>query len=155
MLMAALKAKPYPWNTNTNNFLFKLFNFSWEVGTNCSKANSVIFSKNTLAFMKIWRWLCSRYLRNHSFFQREQFHCLKFRHTEVIHKKIFLSFVEMHNYVWHLWTCTSQNIRFHNFWKNWPRAFFWEIDYSYFCQTIVLHHSKMLKFKKKLYRESS
>ena len=45
MLMTALKPKPYPQNTNTNNFLFKFFNFSWESGTNCSKVNSVIFSK--------------------------------------------------------------------------------------------------------------
>ena len=55
--------------------------------------------------MKIWRWQCSRYLHNHGFILCEKFQCLKFRCTEVIHKKLFLSLLEMHNCVWYLWTC--------------------------------------------------
>ena len=65
--------------------------------------------------MKIWRWRCNRYLRNHGFVQCEKFEYLKFRHTEVIHKKLFLSFVKMRNCVWYLWTCPSQNTGLHNF----------------------------------------
>ena len=42
--------------------------------------------------MKIWRWLCSSYLR---FPLCEKFHCQKFRYIEVIHKKRFLSFLEI------------------------------------------------------------
>ena len=41
----------------------------------------------TLPCMKIWRWQCSRYLCNHGFLLCEIFHCLKFRYTEIIHKK--------------------------------------------------------------------
>ena len=40
------------------------------------------------------------------------------------------------------------------FWgTNWPRIFLGEkIDYSYFCQSIAPHDSKMLKWKKALQR---
>ena len=72
--------------------------------------------KNTPPCMKIWRWRCNRYLRNHGFLQCEKFEFLKVRRTEVIHNKIFLSFVKMHNCVWYLWTCPSQNAGLHNFW---------------------------------------
>ena len=51
----------------------------------------------------------------------------------------------------------SQNARLHNFWTNWPRQllfFYWGIQYSYFWQSIVSHHTSILKFKKNLYRES-
>ena len=53
--------------------------------------------------MKIWRWRCSRHLHNHVFLLCEKFQCLKFRYTEVIHKKHFLSFLEVNNCVWYLW----------------------------------------------------
>ena len=64
---------------------------------------------------KNWRWWCNRYLRNHGFLQREKLEYLKFRLTEVIHKKLFLSLVKMHYCVWYLWTCPSQNAGLHNF----------------------------------------
>ena len=75
------------------------------------KSNHCYFFLNTLFCMKICRWQCNRYLRNHDFLQCEKFEYLKFRHTEVIHKFFFflLSFVKMHNCVWYLWTCPSQN----------------------------------------------
>ena len=73
------------------------------------------FKKKTLPCLKIWRWQCHRYLRNHGFLQCEKFEYLKFRHTEVIHKKLFLSFAKMHNCVWYLWTCPSQNTGLNNF----------------------------------------
>ena len=105
--------------------------------------------------MKIWRWRCSRYLHNHGFPLREKFQCLKFRYTEVIHKKL----------LWVLLKCTIVPGIYEHvhhkiqgsiiFGQNWPRALFWgKIDYSYFCQTNVPHHSKMLRFKKKSLREN-
>ena len=42
--------------------------------------------------MKIWKWQCSRYLRNHGFPLREKFQFLKFRYTEDIHKNVFWVF---------------------------------------------------------------
>ena len=48
----------------------------------------------------------------------------------------------------------SQNTRLHNFWTNWSEAFFWgKIDYSYFCQSSVPHHTYIFKLKNP-YRES-
>ena len=48
----------------------------------------------------------------------------------------------------------SQNTRLHNFWTNWPEAFFGgKIDYSYFCQSSVPHHTYIFKLKNP-YRES-
>ena len=108
--------------------------------------------------MKIWRWRCNRYLHNHGFLQCEEFEYLKFRHTEVIHKNLFLSFVKMHNCVWYLWTCPSQNTGLHNFGGQIGLGYFFflggggEIDYSYFCQSIAPHDSKTLKWKKALQR---
>ena len=46
----------------------------------------------TLPWIKIWRWWCSRCLHNHGFLLYEKFQCVKFRHAEVIHKKIFFCF---------------------------------------------------------------
>ena len=40
--------------------------------------------------MKIWSWRCNRYLHNHSFLLYEEFQCLKFRYTEVTHKKTLI-----------------------------------------------------------------
>ena len=86
----------------------------------------------------------------------------KFRHTEVIHRKLFLNFVKMHNCVWHLWTCQTQNTGLHNFGGQTGLGFCFSggwggeggrgIDCSYYCQSIVLHDSKMLKWKKVLQR---
>ena len=53
-----------------------------------------IFLKKTLPCMKIWRWRCNRYLRNHGFMQCEKFEYLKFRHTKVIHKNFFWVFLK-------------------------------------------------------------
>ena len=103
--------------------------------------------------MKIWRWWCNRYLCNHGFQQCEKFECPKFNHTEVIHKKLFLSFVKMDNCVWYLWTCSSQNTGLHNFGGQIGLGYFLGgIDYSYFCQSIAPHDRKMLKWKKALQR---
>ena len=33
----------------------------------------------------------------HGFILSKKFQCLKFRHTEVIHKKLFFSFLKMHS----------------------------------------------------------
>ena len=117
------------------------------------KSKHCYLKKNTLPWMKIWRWRCKRYLRYHGFLQCENFECLKFRHTKVIHKKRFLHFVEMHNYVWYLWTCPSQNTGLHNFEGQISLGYFWgKIDHNYFCQSIAPYHSKMLKWKKTLQR---
>ena len=80
-----------------------------------SKHCYFLFKTKTVPCMKIWRWRCNRYLHNHGFLQCEGFEYLKFRHTEVIHKNLFLSFVKMHNCVWYLWTCPSQNTGLNNF----------------------------------------
>ena len=104
--------------------------------------------------MKIWRWRCSRYLRNHGFLQREKFECLKFRHTDVIHKKLLF---------WVLLKCIIvSDIYEHVHHKiqdfiilegNWPTVLFWgKIDYSHFCQSIARHDIKILKQKKALQR---
>ena len=61
----------------------------------------------TLSWMKICRWRCSRCLCNQCFILCKKFKCLKFRYTEVISEKPFLSFLEMHKCVWYLWTCPS------------------------------------------------
>ena len=53
------------------------------------KRKKIFYKKNTLPCMKIWRWRCNRYLRNHGFLQCEKFECLKFRHSEVVHEKLF------------------------------------------------------------------
>ena len=84
------------------------------------------FKKSTLSCMKIWRWRCNRYLRNHGFLQREKFECLKFRHTDVIHKKLLF---------WVLLKCIIvSDIYEHVHHKiqdfiilegNWPRVLFW------------------------------
>ena len=93
-------------------------------------------------------------MRNHGFLQCEKFDCLKFRHTEVIHKKLFLSFVKMHNCVWYLWTCPSQNTGLHYFGGQIGLGYFFgrKIDYSYFSQSIAPHDSKMRKWKEVLQR---
>ena len=62
--------------------------------------------------MKIWGWQCNRYLRNNGSLPCKKFQCPKFRHTEVIHKNLFSSFLEMHNYVWYLWTCPNHFVSF-------------------------------------------
>ena len=80
-----------------------------------SKHCYFLFKTKTVPCMKIWRWRWNRYLHNHGFLQCEEFEYLKFRHTEVIHKNLFLSFVKMHNCVWYLWTCPSQNTGLNNF----------------------------------------
>ena len=46
----------------------------------------------TLPWIKIWRWWCRRCLHNHGFLLYEKFQCVKFRHAEVIHKKLFFHF---------------------------------------------------------------
>ena len=57
------------------------------------KSKHCYFFNRTLPWMKIWRWWCSRYLRNHSFLLCEIFQCVvKFRYTKVIHKKLFFDF---------------------------------------------------------------
>ena len=90
------------------------------------KSKHCYFLKKTLPCMKIWRWQCNRYLPNYDFLQCEKFECLRFRHTKVIQKKLFLSFVEMHNCIWYLWTCPSQNSGLHNFWGQIDLGcFFW------------------------------
>ena len=65
------------------------------------KSKHYCFFNITLPWIKIWTWQCSRYLRNQGFLPCEKLKCLKFRYTEVIHKKLFSSFLEMHN----LWIC--------------------------------------------------
>ena len=44
--------------------------------------------------MKICRWSCSRYLRNHGFLLCDKFQCLKFRNTELTHKRLFSFFLK-------------------------------------------------------------
>ena len=75
---------------------------SWH---NLLKRKHCYFFNLYLPWMKIWRWRCSRYIYNHDFLLCEKFQSPKFRYTEVIHKNLFLSFLEMHNYVWYFWTC--------------------------------------------------
>ena len=106
--------------------------------------------------MNIWRWWCSRYFHNHGFLLRKKIQRLKFRYTEVIHKKL----------LWVLLKCTSVPGIYEHvqhkiqrsiiFGQNWPRVlFWWKIECSYFGQSNVPYHSKMLNFKKKPYRELS
>ena len=65
----------------------------------------------------------------------------------------------MHNCVWYLWTCSSQNTGLDKFGLiglgYFFFFFFWRgggIGYSYFCQSIASRDSKMLKWKKALQR---
>ena len=58
------------------------------------KSKHCFFFNITLLRMKLWRWWCSRYLCNHGFLLCEEFQCLKFRYTEVIHKKLFSVFLK-------------------------------------------------------------
>ena len=71
------------------------------------KSKHCYFFNITLPWIKIWRWQSSRYLCNHGFLLCWKFQCLKFRYTEVIYKKLFLSILETHNCVKYLWTCPS------------------------------------------------
>ena len=81
MLMAALKAK------STTQFYMS----SWH---KLLKTKHCYFFNITLPWMKIWKWQCSRYLRNHGFPLREKFQFLKFRYTEDFHKNVFWVFIK-------------------------------------------------------------
>ena len=76
------------------------------------KSKQCYFLNVTLLWIKLWRWRCTRYLCNHGFLLCVKSQCLKFMYIEIIHKKLFLSFLEMHNCVWYLWTCPY--INFHD-----------------------------------------
>ena len=105
--------------------------------------------------MKIWRWRCNRYLRNHGFLQCEKFECLKFRHAEVIHKNFFwvlLKCIIVSDIYQHVHHKIQSPIILED---KLALGIFWgKIDYSYFCQRITPHDSKMLKWKKALQRIS-
>ena len=58
------------------------------------KTKHCYFFNITLPWMKIWKWQCSRYLRNHGFPLHEKFQFLKFRYTEDIHKNVFWVFIK-------------------------------------------------------------
>ena len=119
------------------------------------KSKHCYLKKTLFPAWKIWRWQCNRYSPYHGFVQCEKFERLKFIHTKVIYKKLFLRFAEMHICVWYLRTCPSQNTELHNFGGKIGLGHFWgKIDHNYFCQSIAPHHSKMHKWKKP-YKESS
>ena len=85
MLIAAVKVKSYPYNTNAYNL----------------KVNTVVFffKKKLSSLHKNLKMTMQQIFAYHGFLKCEKFECLKFRHTEVIHKNLFVSFVEMHSCV--------------------------------------------------------
>ena len=80
------------------------------------KSKHCYFLNITLPWMKIWGWRCGRYLHNHGFLLCKKCQCL--RYTELIPQKCVLSFLEMYNCVWCLWTCPTVNFRVP--WPDWP-----------------------------------
>ena len=80
----------------------------------------------------------------HNFLLYEKFQCPKFRYTEVIHKKLFLSFLEVHNCVWYLWTCPVPVHRSQSF--DWPQG--WKLIWIFNIYFFIFHLYLALVTKK-------
>ena len=99
------ECKILSWKHPHLQFLIQSSQFYTGTRHKLRKSKYCYFFNITLPWVKMWRWWCKRYLRNYGFLLCEKFQCLKFKYTEVINKKLFFSFLEMHNCVWYLWTC--------------------------------------------------